>query len=214
MSGLREDLIRPINKSGVISGCSDRNQTKTSFFRAIQKQTIEKRQFLEINQQHTNHIVLNINGKNPDLSEPADAIISDQQDAIVVVRTADCLPILIYHRSQVVAAVHAGRRGTDAEIFKKVLLKMTEIVGANDGFTIWLGPRICEQCYEIDPHLNINYSLIKYNLEQYFQVIDASQSQIIDSKLCTSCDNHLFYSYRKNEKTKERIYSCIGLGMV
>ena len=44
-----------------------------------------------------------------------DALITTQKNAALVVRTADCLPILIYHSSGIIAAIHAGRKGTEQE---------------------------------------------------------------------------------------------------
>ena len=40
-----------------------------------------------------------------------DAAITDQPGVFIAIRSADCLPILIFHDSGVVAAVHAGRKG-------------------------------------------------------------------------------------------------------
>ena len=49
----------------------------------------------------------------PGYADGYDALITDQPGLLVGVTVADCVPILIYdHAHQVVAAIHAGWRGT------------------------------------------------------------------------------------------------------
>ena len=54
-----------------------------------------------------------------------DALITDQPGVTVAVRTADCVPVLVYdRRRKVAAAIHAGWRGALAGILPKTIQLM------------------------------------------------------------------------------------------
>jgi YfiH family protein len=84
----------------------------------------------------------------------ADALITATRGLLLGVQTADCVPILLADtRRRVVAAVHAGWRGTLARIAVKTLGRMTMEFGtrARDVFAA-LGPAI-GRCYEVGPEV-------------------------------------------------------------
>jgi polyphenol oxidase len=78
----------------------------------------------------------------------ADALVTTQPDLVLVVRVADCVPVLLADADGgVVAAVHAGRAGLTAGVAPTAVARMRDL-GARD-VTAWLGPRICGACYEV-----------------------------------------------------------------
>ena len=57
--------------------------------------------------------------------EATDAVITDKPGLCVCVKTADCIPVLLYDSKQrIVAAVHAGWRGTVSRIVQKTVRQM------------------------------------------------------------------------------------------
>ena len=61
--------------------------------------------------------------------EATDAVITDRPGLCVCVKTADCIPVLLYDTKQrLVAAVHAGWRGTVSRIVQKTIKQMHEYV--------------------------------------------------------------------------------------
>lgn len=76
----------------------------------------------------------------------ADAIVSSAPGAVVAVRVADCVPILIAGAG-VVAAVHAGWRGTAADIVRHTLVEVRRRTSAP--LRAAIGPAICGACYEV-----------------------------------------------------------------
>ncbi len=137
-----------------------------------------------------------------------DAVISNQP-ATIAVKTADCLPILIAHSSGWIGGIHAGRAGTTAGITINTLSALIQKTGTQTGYWIFLGPRICVACYEIDPIAHTHYDLVEENISQINSCLDKNKTTIVDSGYCTACQNDLFFSYRK-EKTTQRIWSGIG----
>ena len=82
------------------------------------------------------------------LPREADGFITNEPGVALMVFTADCVPILL-HDSQrgVIAAVHAGWRGTAMDITGEAVRKMVEIFGCAD-IQAAIGPCISQCCFE------------------------------------------------------------------
>ncbi|MGJ6981059.1 peptidoglycan editing factor PgeF [Aestuariimicrobium soli] len=79
----------------------------------------------------------------------ADAMVTRAADVALMIRVADCVPILLAdHAAGVLGAVHAGREGLLAGIVGRTVDVMRE-QGARD-LVAWVGPHICGPCYEVD----------------------------------------------------------------
>jgi len=146
----------------------------------------------------------------PKLVPSTDALITTIPELTIVVKTADCLPILIYHPYPAVAAIHAGRKGTELGIFKKTLEVLQSQFGIADSLSIWFGPHITEKNYEINAETKEHYNLFIKNKTQLLQAVKRHAFQFFDSKKCTVDHNNEFFSYRK-EKTTLRNYSGIQI---
>jgi YfiH family protein len=83
----------------------------------------------------------------------ADAVITSTPGLLLGVQTADCVPILLADsRRRVVAAIHAGWRGTLARIAAKTLGQMRMKFGTRPrDIVAALGPAIGRCCYEVGP---------------------------------------------------------------
>jgi len=158
-----------------------------------------------------------------------DAAITQLGGAVLAVQTADCVPILIADvKGHAVAAIHAGWRGTAAQIAPKTVARLVGNYGipADDLIAV-IGPHNAVCCYEVGeevadairdpvtivrktewarPHLN-------QALANQRQLIRAGipEDQIVVSNLCTQCRSDLFYSYRREGKNAGRMLSVIGI---
>src|SRR3954454_24847687 len=80
--------------------------------------------------------------------QEVDALVSAETDVVLVVRVADCVPVLLSDADAgVVAVAHAGRAGMVAGVVAETVASMRELGAWR--ITASLGPRICGGCYEV-----------------------------------------------------------------
>jgi polyphenol oxidase len=84
-----------------------------------------------------------------------DALMTNVPGLLLVIRTADCLPVLLVdEENRAVAAVHCGWRGTEKRILEKAVRAMGEFYGSKAGDLLAaLGPCIGPACYEVGPEV-------------------------------------------------------------
>ena len=84
----------------------------------------------------------------PDGIPVADALVTRTLGLTLLVRAADCAPVVLADPDAgVVAVAHAGRRGMELGIVPATIAALRER-GATQ-ISGWLGPRICGGCYEV-----------------------------------------------------------------
>lgn len=190
--------------------------------------------FIVANQTHSDHIKVITHKEDQgwvtleDAIEDCDALITNIPGIVLNILTADCVPILLYDKEKdVVAAIHAGWKGTEAHIALKTVQKMQAVYGCNtEDIIAGIAPSIGPCCYEVgkdvaEHFFNIPDSFTavgdKYMLDLPYinkqQLIQAGlvEEQIQMSELCTSCDVTQFFSYRKEKGCSGRFMSMIGL---
>jgi hypothetical protein len=84
-----------------------------------------------------------------------DALLTRTRHVVLVVETADCVPILLADtRRRAIAAIHAGWRGTLRRIAEKTLGRMRMEFGTRPAdIMAVLGPSIARCCYEVGPEI-------------------------------------------------------------
>jgi YfiH family protein len=89
-------------------------------------------------------------GRRTERLSDFDALIAHEPDICVAVSTADCVPILIYAPDlKVIAAIHAGWRGTVLKIALKTVRRMIEF-GCNPGVMLaGIAPSISLDAFEV-----------------------------------------------------------------
>ena len=163
-----------------------------------------------------------------DAIEDCDALITDLKGVVLSVLTADCVPILLYdQQKEVVAAVHAGWKGTKAQIVFKTVQKMKEVYGSDPkDIIVGIAPSIGRCCYEVGEEVAQHFFDIpegysvkgnKYMLDLPYinkqQLLHAGvlEVNIEMSQLCTACEVERFFSYRKEHGCSGRFMSMIGM---
>ena len=80
--------------------------------------------------------------------ERCDALVTDRPDVVLMVRVADCVPVLLADAGAgVIGAAHAGRQGLVEGVVGACVDRMREL-GATR-IEAWVGPHICGGCYEV-----------------------------------------------------------------
>lgn len=152
-----------------------------------------------------------------------DALYTDLHNVLIGVFTADCVPILIHDQDQhIIAAIHAGWKGTVAGITKKMLhtLLYEENCEAN-ALRVIIGPSIDFTNFEvgqdvIDEVLKLDFDTSTYympkgNDKYYLDVRGLNYQMLRDAGIPdtniiiqhedTFEDNENFFSYRRNKDT-------------
>lgn len=85
----------------------------------------------------------------PDSPPVADALVTRTPGLVLMVRAADCVPVLLADPvAGVVSAAHCGRRGLALGVVPAAVAA-ARAHGAGPGLRAWLGPRVCGSCYEV-----------------------------------------------------------------
>lgn len=99
-------------------------------------------------------VVKNICEKFPD----TDALVTFVPDIPIGVKTADCVPILLYASDvEGVAAIHAGWKGSLGGIVDKVLDILEQHGATPENMKVAFGPSISAARYEVDNDFAINF---------------------------------------------------------
>jgi YfiH family protein len=111
----------------------------------------------DMRQVHGSTVAL-VDGREESRPE-ADALVTTEPGHVLVVRVADCVPVLLADpETGVIAAAHAGRPGLAAGVVPAAVRRMREL-GARE-ITAWLGPRVCGSCYEVPAALQAEVGAI------------------------------------------------------
>lgn len=77
-----------------------------------------------------------------------DGQVTDQPDLVLVVRAADCVPVLLADPTAgVIGVAHAGRQGLVTGVVPATVERMRDR-GART-ISAWVGPYVCGSCYEV-----------------------------------------------------------------
>jgi YfiH family protein len=148
-----------------------------------------------------------------------DAIVTREPGFFVGVYTADCVPILLMDPlEKVVAAVHAGWRGSVLRVVVKAVEEMIQKMGCHPkNILAAVGPCIGPCCYEVGEMvlkpLRELYSAesgvvqLKENGKWVLDLLELNRRQLLEMGLnkknlyavglCTYCHADLFSSYRR-----------------
>ncbi len=184
---------------------------------------------IKLKQIHSN-IVRRVSYDTKDESSlEGDALISSFRGICIGVYTADCIPVLLYDKQHcIVAAVHAGWRGTLGGVISETLKNMKLNHNSDPANIVSvIGPGIGKCCFEVDKDIaskfiekfqetdnfiypynskfildlqHINKEILKKEGVKNIEVID----------ICTKCDTN-YYSYRREGQGVGSQLSFIGL---
>lgn len=160
-----------------------------------------------------------------------DALITDRPNVMLMLRFADCMPILFH--DPVVGAIglaHAGWRGTISNVAGATVAAMSERFGSDPSDIIaGLGPSIRACCYEVGDIVTkaaaatwsapdvffhrqangaLHFDLVRANRHWLAQ---AGVHHVEVAPFCTACHTDQFYSHRAEAGRTGRFAALIGI---
>ena len=155
-----------------------------------------------------------------------DAMITDLPGVAIGVRTADCIPVLLYDPvKKIAAAIHSGWRGTVSKIIGKTVSKMQSIYASQPtDILAFIGPGICVDCFQVGEDVALKFKEAGFDINSlwsfrgpktgngmegghHIDLKEACRQTLVEyglkneniqiTGLCTYDDNDLLYSARK-----------------
>ena len=166
----------------------------------------------------------------PEAERNFDASVTDRDDVVLAVRTADCVPILLAGTEPAaVAAVHAGWRGTLEGIAEQAVQAMGEHFGCRpDELLAAIGPCIGPQAFQVGPEVfgpfdqafgrpvairrdgGLFVDLAAAN-RRWLERAGLEPARIDGLDLCTHVRSDLFYSHRRDRGRTGRQMAFVTL---
>lgn len=193
-------------------GTTNLNKLKDLFFVDEVKYT---------NQIHSS-IIFETNEEKDLLKESGDAIISNKNNEIVGVFTADCVPVILYDPDKnIISAIHSGWKGTIGDISRKTAEIMKNKYGAMNIKGL-IGPHIGSCCYEVSEELAVKFSEkygdevrenrmlnLEYAIRKQLEGIVHNEN-IKSLNICTNCnEQYKMHSYRRDLENSGRLFSFV-----
>ncbi len=159
----------------------------------------------------------------------ADGLITQERNYGIGVFTADCVPIFLFDSQKyIVSILHSGWKGTYNEITVNAINIFLEKYYSNiNDIVIYIGPHNKVCCYEIGEELKRKFSE-HYKFKQNNNIFNGNNLNLLECiktsvlncnipleninviNYCVHCSNDVkFYSYRKDPKSLNRIFSFI-----
>lgn len=163
-------------------------------------------------------------GVEPGSSIPqVDALWTAEPGVTLVVRTADCVPILLADPSRpAIAVVHAGWRGAVAGVIGETIAAM----GNAGSIIASIGPAIGPCCYEVGDEVAqagrdaFGDAVVRTapggttHLDLWraaaIALHRAGVRDVRPALLCTRCEPHRFYSHRGGDTGRQGLLATIG----
>ena len=164
-----------------------------------------------------------------------DGFVTAERGLLLTVKTADCVPILLCDEGAgVIAAVHAGWRGTVAGIACEAVKAMTALGASPSRIVAAIGPCIHRECYEEDapfleavreqnealtafvtplPHKEGYYLADLVAMNRYLLLsAGVAEGNLYACGFCTACASEVFFSHRASGGKRGLMMAGICLG--
>jgi hypothetical protein len=166
-----------------------------------------------------------------DLHQKADAIFTDRPEITLLMRFADCVPILLYDPTKgVIGIVHAGWQGTVKCIVKNAIATIQKQYHVNPADLVaGIGPSIGPDHYAVGDNVyqaasqaygdNTEEFFSRQNGSLFFDLWKANGfllkscgvENIIYSNICTACNTSEWFSHRAENGKTGRFAAIIAL---
>lgn len=162
-----------------------------------------------------------------------DGYVTDKKGVTLGVKTADCVPVLLEDAGAgVIAAVHAGWRGTAAGIAREAVMKMVSLGANTADIKVAIGPAINYCCYEVGEDFRESVKELagsqlaaefirKSGEKLHADIVGLNRRILMEAgvrgrnidlcRICTCCHPELFYSHRYSNGVRGTMLSVITM---
>ena len=157
---------------------------------------------------------------SPGYESGYDAIMTQEPGIFAGVGIADCCPILLADpKQEVAAAIHAGWKGTVAQIVHKTASALIAGGSNPEDILAYIGPCISLEHFEVGDEVAEQFEFKERRGARWhvdLKATNAAQlralgvSQIEISDYCTVANNDLFFPHRKEQGITGRMLAVIG----
>ena len=182
-------------------------------------------------QTHTTNVRVIADVPTPEELQDVDAVVTHLKGFCLCVSTADCVPVLLYDKSkQVVAAIHAGWRGTVGRIVEKTLEVMRLHYGSKGkDIVACIGPSISLESFEVGDEVYAAFEAADFDMNRiacryekwHLDLWEANRMQLLAcdvlpehievAGVCTYQHHEDFFSARRLGIKSGRILSGISM---
>jgi len=149
--------------------------------------------------------------------------------ATVVVRVADCVPLLFADKTmQIIGVAHSGWKGTLGHIAQRMIHTFVLLGSDPKNIMVAIGPSICGKCYEVGSDIaqkfdhefsnGIERRNGRFFIDLRRAILEDLERSGVEKKhvdgdknFCTYEQDEMFYSYRRKKDQFGEIIGYIGI---
>ncbi|OLP66526.1 Laccase domain protein [Bacillus pumilus] len=161
-----------------------------------------------------------------------DGLYTSEPNMMLALCFADCVPLyFLAPNDGLIGTAHAGWKGTVKQIGAKMIDIWTSQEGvAVDHIQVGIGPSIGSCCYVVDDVVMDQVKKLPFSTEEVYSEVSRGQykidlktlnkhallhagikeENIHVSSMCTSCNDQLFFSHRRDQGKTGRMMSFVG----
>ena len=153
----------------------------------------------------------------------ADALITNTPGHCLVIRTADCVPIILCDETaKCIGAVHSGWKSTEKNIVGKTVRMMTERYGARpNSIKAYILPAISGEMYQVSPDFKDRfprsvserggrcYCDLPNEISLSLKAEGLLEKNIFSTDLCTLAGKNRFFSHRGGDAGRNLNFAVI-----
>ncbi|MGV8121122.1 MAG: peptidoglycan editing factor PgeF [Candidatus Xenobiia bacterium LiM19] len=162
----------------------------------------------------------------------ADAVVTEIAGAPLTIFYADCVPVFILDcKRPAIALVHAGWRGTVANVVGETVEVMRHEYGSSvENCLFAIAPSIGPCCFAVDEDVAAQFLetfkewkdlMVTTSNKCYINLWEINkrlimskgvpERNVVKASLCTSCNDDMFFSYRRDKRVTGRMAATIML---
>ncbi|MBQ3695988.1 MAG: peptidoglycan editing factor PgeF [Alphaproteobacteria bacterium] len=161
----------------------------------------------------------------PKHAPDCDALVTNQVDLKLTVKTADCAPVLFLDpHAKIIAATHAGWKGAFQGVLENTLLTMVKLGASVDNICAAIGPHLTKKSFQVSSDMRALFPATEQHFFEsgssgiYFDFTGYIQHRLkrvgvqrIDTFDIDTYSDLTYNSYRRDKQNPARQYSFIQI---